>query len=191
MKIKQQTFKGFQCEIEDSASFIEYYTKNAPLLQGHLLILKGSVTSEVKTFLDEKNAIYVDTNEKKLQMRKKKSTAVLDLSEEKANALIGLTKKNATVFEGPVRSGEVIKSDNDLVFFSRINSGALIESSASIQIFGIIDGLVKCHGDFIVLKNIAKGTVLFHEEELDKSLFKGELKLVEYINGTIVIKDIK
>jgi hypothetical protein len=194
MKVKQQTLKGFECEIDDAEAFISYYTKNAPLMQGHLLILKGSVDAKVKDFLRERKAAYVDANETVVLTRKKRSTAVLELPELEASTDVqGVVevKRNSTVYHRPIRSGEAIESEDDLVFFARINSGALIESSRSIQVFGIIDGLVRSDGDYLLLKNIGKGSVVFHGEELDKSQFNGQLKLVEYKNSAIVIKDVE
>ncbi len=192
MRVKQQTLKGFECEIEDEASFREYYTKNAPLMQGHLLILKGKVSDQIKAFLEEKNAVYVDTNEKQLLTRKKRSTAVLDLPEPKASPQEATQQvvSGSSVYRRPIRSGELIEGDGHMVFFSRINSGALIESSSSIELFGIIDGLVRSDGEYLLLKEIGKGNVIFHGEELDKSHFDGRLQLVEYKQGTIVMKEI-
>jgi len=193
MKVKQQTLKGFECEIDDAQTFISYYTKNEPLMKGHLLILNGSVDTEVRSFLDKKNAPYIDANETLLLTRKKRSTAVLELpqSEEPVSVQAGMPKKNSTVYHRPIRSGEAIESEDDLVFFARINSGALIESSRSIQVFGIIDGLIRSDGEYLLLKKIGKGSVVFHGEELDKSQFNGQLKLVEYKNGAIVMKDVE
>ena len=193
MKVKQQTLKGFECEIDDAETFKAYYTKNAPLMQGHLLILKGQVDAQTKAFLDEKSVAYIDTNEKNLQTRKKRSTAVLELPEVETIAEEKSPKIQVSncIYHRTIRSGEAIKTDESLVFMGRINSGALIESSNSIQIFGIIDGLVRGNGDYLLLKSIGKGTVVFHEEELDKSQFNGQLKLVEYKNGAIVMKEVE
>lgn len=190
MKVKQQTLKGFECEIEDSETFKSYYTKNAPLMKGHLLLLTGCVNEDVKIFLDEQKVAYIDTNEKLLSTRKKRSTAVLQVPETQA-CESEVNKSVNSIYHRTIRSGEAIKSDDNLVFMGRINSGALIESSRSIQIFGIIDGLVRSGGDYLLLKSIGKGTVLFHEEELDKSQFNGQLKLVEYKNGAIVMKEVE
>ncbi len=192
MKVKQLTLKAFEFEIEDNTSFIEYYSKNAPLIQGHQLILKGKVTPEIKAFLDDKKAVYVDLNERTLLTRKKRSTAVLEESKNLPD-LASVPQKNsvekAAVYYRPIRSGEGIDATTDLVFFGRINSGAVIECSRSVQIFGIIDGLVRCDGEYILLKEIGQGAVFFHGEELDKSQLNGELKLIKYENG-IVFKDV-
>ncbi|MDF1880979.1 hypothetical protein JHD50_06620 [Sulfurimonas sp. MAG313] len=192
MKVKQQTFKGFECEITDIEVFKAYYSKNAPLLQGHLLILKGLVNEETTRFLDDRNAVYINANEKKLSTRKKRSTAVLQTTERSPAVLAKEMKVSVQplIYTRPIRSGESIEASSNLVFTSRINSGAVIESNFSLQIFGIIDGLIKSNGDYLLLKHIGKGTVIFHEEELDASQFTGSLKLVEYKDSGIVIKEI-
>ena len=193
MKVKQQTLKGFECEIDNTAEFIEYYTKNAPLMQGHLLMLQGNVDAEVKLFLHEKKIAFVDTNETKLQTRKKRTKAVLEeLEVETSVRPKKIIKANDVdmVFHRTIRSGEAIHLDENLVFFGRINSGAVIESTSCIQTFGIIDGLVRCEGEYIIIKNIGLGSVFFHGEELDKSQFNGQLQLVQYKNSTIEISEI-
>lgn len=194
MKVKQQTLKGFEFDIDSDAAFEEYYTKNAPLLNGHLLILRGEVSAYIQNYLDEKSVAYVNANVRNISMRKKRSTAVLE--ESSAEPFLNRTVETGAsvisdrcVYHRPIRSGEEIESDSDLVFFSRINSGAVIESSRSIQIFGIIDGLVRSDGEYLILKEIGKGTVVFHGEELDKSQLDGQLKLIQYKDG-IVMKDI-
>jgi hypothetical protein len=192
MKVKQQTLKAFEFEIDESRAFVEYYTKNAPLLQGYLLVLSGEVSAEVIEFLDEKEAVYIDTNTKSLQMRKKRSTAVLDDTSAKEPSVCSdeiTPGKNASVYYRTVRSGEEIYAEEELVFFGRINSGAVIECSRSVQIFGIIDGLVRSDGEYLLLKKIGQGSVFFHGEELDKRRFDGKLKLIKYDNG-IIFKDI-
>lgn len=193
MKVKQQTLKVFEFEIDESRAFIEYYTKNAPLIQGYLLMLSGNVTAEVLKFLDEKEAVYIDTNTKPLQMRKKRTAAVLD--EPSAHGNVSLAEESSVAGRSPkvyyrtVRSGEEIYSDEELVFFGRINSGAVIESSRSIQVFGIIDGLVRSEGEYLLLQHIGQGSVFFHGEELDASRLDGKLKLIKYDNG-IIFKDV-
>ena len=193
MKVKQQTLKGFECEVESTEDFIQYYTKNAPLMQGHLLILQGKVTAEVKAYLDEKKAPYVDANERPLQTRKKRSTAVLQelkTPEVEVEKTGEKTEAVSMVFHRTIRSGEAIHIDENLVFFGRINSGALVETTKSVQSFGIIDGIIRSEGEFLIIKNIGLGSVIFHGEELDRTSFNGELKLVEYKNSAIEIKDI-
>jgi len=194
MKVKQHTLKGFEFDIDSDEAFEEYYTKNAPLLNGHLLILKGEVSAKVQRFLDEESVAYVNANEKSIVTRKKRSTAVIEESTKtevynKALEEAPVVTTNRSVYYRPIRSGEEVESDSDLVFFSRINSGAVIESSRSIEVFGIIDGLVRSEGEYLILKEIGKGSVFFHGEEVDKSQLNGGLKLIQYQDG-IVMKEI-
>jgi len=193
MKVKQQTLKGFECEVESTEDFIQYYSKNAPLMQGHLLILQGNITAEIKVFLDKQNAPYIDGNERPLQTRKKRSTAVLEeVNVPEVNVEKSSSKKEGVsmVFHRTIRSGEAIHINENLVFFGRINSGALVETTGSVQSFGIIDGIIRSEGDFLIIRQIGLGSVVFHGEELDNASFNGQLKLVEYKNSAIEIKDI-
>ncbi len=193
MRVKQQTLKGFECEVDSTEEFIQYYTKNAPLMQGHLLILQGNVDDEVKAFLNERNIAFIDNNKTSLQTRKKRTKAVLpepNLVATFPNEKPVYSDKIEMIFYRTIRSGEAIHVDDNLVFFGRINSGAVIESASSIQTFGIIDGLVRCDGEYIIIKKIGLGSVFFHGEELDKSQFNGQLKFVNYKNSAIEIKEI-
>lgn len=194
MKVKQLTLKAFEFELEsdNAQSFIEYYTKNEPLIQGHLMILKGDVNAEVQNFLDEKKVVYVNANEKSLLTRKKQSIPVLQepsTQESRTRQDAPEMNKKSVIYYRPIRSGEAIELEEDGVFLSRVNSGAVIATSASMQLFGIIDGIIRSDGEYLVLKEIGQGSVFFHGEELDKSKFDGQLKLVKYNNG-IEIKDI-
>lgn len=192
MKVKQLTLKAFEFEVDSTESFIDYYTKNAPLIQGHLLILKGDVNSEIQSFLQERNIAYINSNETSLLTRKKRSSAVLQepaLQEPTPVQEAPSLAKSSSVYYRPIRSGEAIELEEDCVFLARINSGAIISTSACVQLFGIIDGIVRSDGEYLLLKEIGQGSVFFHGEELDKSQFDGRLKLVQYNNG-IVIKDI-
>ena len=192
MKVKQLTLKAFEFEVDSTESFVDYYTKNAPLIQGHLLILKGDVNSEIKSYLDEKKIAYVNSDEKSLLTRKKRSSAVLQepsVHESPVSQETPTLAKGSAVYYRPIRSGEAIELEEDCVFISRINSGAIIATSGSMQLFGIIDGIVRSDGEYLLLKEIGQGSVFFHGEELDKSQFDGQLKLVKYNNG-IVIKEI-
>jgi len=192
MKVKQQTLKGFECDIDDVESFKAYYTKNEPLMQGHLLMLKGIVDDELKLFLEMKKVAFIDANKSPLSTRKKRSTAILEeVLEKKPEPKKEVPESDgiSMVFDRTIRSGEAIHVDEDLVFFGRINSGAVIETSCSVQVFGIMDGLIKSDGEYILLKKIGLGTVIFHGEEIDKSIFDGNLKLIKYDNG-LVIKDL-
>jgi len=109
------------------------------------------------------------------------------LNEYWGNVLIDIIKeKKPKVYYRPIRSGEEIKTDMPINIFDRINSGARVITESSIEIFGIIEGIVACNGDYMIIKQISpKGNVLFHDEALDRKLFNSnELMLVTYKDGT-------
>jgi len=51
MQIKQYSVKVFEIEIENEKEFLAFARKNGELLKRYLLLLKGSVTPKIETFL--------------------------------------------------------------------------------------------------------------------------------------------
>ena len=134
---------------------------------------------------------YVNMHETPLMTRKKKSTVALESETPVMSTTAqNLTPKQSKVVDRPIRSGEAIDTESSMTFLGRINSGAVIDSSASLEFFATIDGLIRAEGDYLILRDIGKGNVFFHGEELDKTAFQGPLKLVEYKQDGLVIKEI-
>jgi len=198
MKVKLLPLKALNFELDRTQLLTQYYSKNATWIQDRLLILIGDVNAETTRFLDEKNVAYINAQEKSVLTRKKRSSAVLQeptLQEPSTQTATlapdtPVADKNSATFYRPIRSGEAMELEEESVFFARINSGAIISSSHSVQVFGIIDGIVRSDGEYLLLKEVGQGSIFFHGEELDKSQFNGQLKLVTYENNSIVIKEI-
>lgn len=58
------------------------------------------------------------------------------------------------------------------VIFGRVNSGAGF-CEESLSIYGIIDGLVQCDGEYIVINGISpRGNLIFNGEIIDKDQVK-------------------
>jgi septum site-determining protein MinC len=103
----------------------------------------------------------------------------------------GVAKKSTRIIKNStVRSGEDIVSNGDVSVFSRVNSGAKIKADGCVEIFDIIDGLVECGGEYMLIKGIGKGTVFFNGTKLDPSGFNGKLKKVSLVDGKLEIKEI-
>ena len=93
--------------------------------------------------------------------------------------------KNVTV-----RSGEDIVTNGDVSIFARVNSGAKIKAEGCVEVFDTIDGLVECSGEYMLIKSIGKGTVMFGGSKLEAAAFDGSLKKVSTVNGKIEIRDL-
>jgi septum site-determining protein MinC len=86
-------------------------------------------------------------------------------------------QKNSIIYDRIIRSGEEIKSSEDLIFLKRINSGAKIVGSGNILILDENEGFVVCRGNFLVVRKNKKGTIIFKEEnigEVEEITFFGE-----------------
>ena len=72
MNVRQQNIKSFDIEIEDEVEFFSYFNKNLPLLQSHLMILRGNVSDGVKVYLQNKKVAFVDANEVNISTKRAK-----------------------------------------------------------------------------------------------------------------------
>jgi len=198
MKLKQQNLKAFELTIDDEEQFRSYLSKNAPLMQGHLLVLTNSPTENLSTFLKEQNFCFVSTENCELNSRKRQTVKVQEEPKEEnpqpeptksEEKVIAPLIEEKTILHRPVRSGETINAKGDIVVFGRINSGAILNISGNGEFFDIIDGTINCNGDYLILQSIGKGSVTFNSETINKEILKGSLNLVTYKNG-IIIKEI-
>ena len=197
MKLKQQNLKAFELTIDDEEQFRSYLSKNAPLMQGHLLVLTNSPTENLSAFLKEQNFCFVSTENCELNSRKRQSVRVQEEAkvEEKPEPIKKEEKiatplvEKKTILHRPVRSGETINAKGDIVVFGRVNSGSLLNIDGNGEFFDIIDGTINCNGDYLILKSIGNGSVIFNSEIINKKALKSSLHLITYKDG-IIIKEI-
>jgi len=197
MKLKQQNLKAFELTIDDEEQFRSYLSKNAPLMQGHLLVLTNSPTENLSAFLKEQNFCFVSTENCELNSRKRQSVRVQEEAkvEEKPEPIKKEEKiatplvEKKTILHRPVRSGETINAKGDIVVFGRVNSGSLLNIDGNGEFFDIIDGTINCNGDYLILKSIGNGSVIFNSEVINKEVLKSSLHLITYKDG-IIIKEI-
>lgn len=88
-----------------------------------------------------------------------------------------------------LRSGEDISTDADVTITGRINSGAKVKTNGNAIILDVVDGDVEVWGDYVILKNIGKGTVSLKGVKIDKNSLNGKTKLATF-DGKLAIKDI-
>ncbi len=200
MRVKYKNIRVFDIEIESSEKFFEYFQKNGILLKEHFLILQGNVEKDVTQFLDRNNICYYDASKCKLKKllnktnkdeeKSKKSLKKVKFNEEKEEEVKRAAK--TLVFNRPIRSGEEIITEGDLVIFGRVNSGSKIKAYGNVEVFGEIDSLIECEGDFMLIRKIGLGEVIFNGEILEKERFSdlNSVKKVFVKDGKIEIKDI-
>lgn len=188
MKVKQQTLQSFEFILSDTddEKFFSYMRQNEPLLKGHLLMFSAeTISKNILNFLKEKNICFIH---RVCELTTKKKSVItlpnisidealqtIKKSEEFENNIVVNRKdeKLREVINKPVRSGTVIKTDNDLIILSQINSGSEIEVSGNMELFGTVNGKVVCDGQYMLIRNIGEyGQVIFKGIILNKDKFK-------------------
>ncbi len=185
MIIKQKNLRVFHIKVEDSKVFYEYFIKNKILLKEFFLLLEGKVDVQTQNFLDEERVCYkcIDNCNLRLGSVKQELNAEPKLEEKKVkyeqqelDIAEPIIENKLKVYERPIRSGEEINENLPLVVFGRINSGAKLFCTQSVTIYGIIDGLVQCDGDFILLNGIGvHGNLIFNGEIIDRDKLKDNM----------------
>ena len=196
MIVKQKNLRVFHINIDNNAIFIDYFNKNRVLLKEFFLLVEGQVDDEVINLLDDAGICFKDISSCNLKLAsvKKEIETVKneDVKEKVEETVKSLPKEKLKIFDRPIRSGEEINEDLPVVVFGRINSGAKLFSTQSVSVYGIIDGLVQCDGDYIVLNGIGShGNLIFNGEIIDKeSLKKDVLQKITITNSKVQVKDV-
>lgn len=166
MRVKQKSVRSFEIEVEDLEKIKEFMDKRLEQLKNYPIFIKTS-NEEIKNYLNSLNLelFFVSAD---FQSSNKKID--LDLSKETKSDIIKeknkILKSKTEIFDRIIRGGEEIISENNLIFLKRINSGAKIKSSSSIEVFDEMNGHIECDGDYLIIRNSLKGTIIFHGEEI-------------------------
>jgi len=189
MKAKQKNVRVFEIEYESEDEVLyEYLEKNRVLLCEFLLLFKTPPSQELTRYLQSNHFIFAPLCGSAPRERETKSdtqTAPQSTQEEPQS---DAPKTSSTLLiHRTIRSGEVITNEGDITLFGRLNSGARIKCAGNAHLFGVIDGVVECEGEYMILSTIGQGSVLFGGMILDSKEFDGKPKKVFHSNDEIVI----
>ncbi len=176
--------------------------KNIILLKDYFLLIHGTLTPKMRTYLEEEGTCFKEADSCNLKFKSKqeaaKKSAIIENREpqeivkyiEVANETTETAHSKTLLFEKPIRSGEEIVYDGDITVFGRVNSAAKVLAEGNVEVYGQVDGLVQCDGEYMILKEIGKGYVVFNGDILDKELFDGKLKKITRSETGAVVKDV-
>lgn len=192
MIVKQKNLRVFHITVEDENSFALYIEKNKIILMEFFLLVDGEVSGAVTKILDDEGLCYKDISTCKLRFSGVKREIEVPNVTKKDVLEEPVLKEKLKIYDRPIRSGEEINEELPVVVFGRINSGAKLFSSQSVSIYGIIDGLVQCDGDYIVLNGIGNvGNLIFNGEIIDRDILKKDvLQKITIVNSKIVVKEV-
>jgi septum site-determining protein MinC len=195
MIAKQKNLRIFELFVEDDESFINYMDKNLLLLKDYLLLVNGKLTPTMREYLQDKGCCYKEIDGCKIKLRAK------EIKKERAQEKIEIVhyvqdeqeiekNQNTKVIKTPVRSGTIVEYDGDITIFNRVNSGAKVICGGNLSVFGLIDGVVECDGEYMILQEIGKGFAVFNGDIIEKELLDGKLKKISSTEDGLLIEDL-
>ena len=199
MKVTQKNVRVFHIEIENEKAFLDYFRKNTLLLKEFFLLIEGEITKNIAFVLEQSGVCYKDINHCSIRFGgiKKELPSLEESQTKEAKEEMALVQepkqtRKLKLFDRPIRSGEEIYESVPVVIFGRVNSGAKVFCEESMSIYGSIDGLVQCDGEYNVLNVISpRGHVIFYGEIVERSHIKENvLQKIVMREGLLEIKEI-
>lgn len=198
MKTRQYTVKVCEVTLTNNEQFISFFNAQYELFKEHLISINGEVDEELESYLNEKGLKFIVNVE---LPRGKSKRAVEEIIQEQQvqhnidrhkieqelSKLSNRLQNNLSVKDTLIRSGQELKIDGDLLLLNRVNSGGRIDINGNLIITQVVDGGIRCSGNFMMLKASTKANVVFHDVEVDNSLLQDRLSRVELIDNEIVI----
>ncbi|OHE15510.1 MAG: hypothetical protein A2540_06585 [Sulfurimonas sp. RIFOXYD2_FULL_37_8] len=175
MKVKQYSVKVFEINIESQSSFLTFMDKNIIMLKHYLIYLRGEITPAIEEYLNKNDITY---------------TTRLSLSDTKHQDLV-LKQSDLKIIDEIVRSGQDIKVASDLLILNRVNSGAKLQVEGNLIITGVVDGMIFCNGDFMLVKTSSKAMIVFNGVEIDGSLLQNKFNKIIFNGDEIIVTPIE
>jgi septum site-determining protein MinC len=189
VQTKQYSVKVFETVITDEDEFIAFFDKNSIFFKNHLISISGIVNEKITNYLDDKSLRYI-INAELLRSKNVKdfdTSALVEQKEQNPQQSADKVQDNLKVIDKLVRSGQELKIEGDLLLLNRVNSGGSLNVDGNLIVTQIVDGSVRCNGNFMMLKASPKANIIFHDVEVDNSYLKERLNRVELKNNEIVI----
>jgi len=195
---KQYSVKVYECSIDDEDEFISFFNTNYTLFKDHLILINGELSDTIKDYLNSKSLTFLNNItlpkgrtrkalEEELNIEKRECDIDKIIAKAELEKLSNRLQNNLTVLDEMVRSGRELKIDGDLLLLNRVNSGAVIHTTGNLIITDVVEGAIRCDGNFMILTTSSKANVLFHDVEVDNDFLADRLSRVELKNREIVI----
>lgn len=201
MQNKQYSVKVFECSVNNEDEFISFFDSNYTLFKDHLILINGYISSTIRDYLNSKSLTFLNNItmpkgrtrkalEKELNIEKREYDIDKIIAQTELKKLSNRLQNNLTVLDEMVRSGRELDIDGDLLLLNRVNSGAKIHTTGNLIITQLVEGAIRCDGNFMILTTSSKANILFHGVEVDNKFLADKLNKVELKNREIVIKPV-
>ena len=194
MKVTQKNVRVFHIEIDDENAFLDYFRKNSLLLKEFFLLIEGTITTKIAFVLEQSGVCYKEITGCGIRFGgvKKELPSPSDTPIQTVQVQEPKQTRKVVVFDRPIRSGEEVHESAPIVIFGRVNSGAKVFCEESMSVYGMIDGLVQCDGEYMVMCGISpRGHVIFNGEIVERLHVKeGILQKIVMREGLLELKDV-
>jgi len=198
VKSKQYSVKVYECSIDDEDEFISFFDTNYTLFKDHLILINGDISDTIRDYLDSKPLTFLNNVtlpkgrtrkalEEELNIERRECDIDKIIAQVELEKLSHQLQNNLTVLDEMVRSGRELDIKGDLLLLNRVNSGAKIHTTGNLIITQLVEGAIRCDGNFMILTTSSKANVIFHDVEVDNKFLKDKLNRVELKNREIVI----
>ena len=199
MQTRQYSLKVCELTIVDDNEFISFFETNYPIFKDYLIVINGNVSEDIELYLNNKQLKFMvnvklpvgqprKAVEKEIELIKEEYLQSKHRLEEELTGLTNKIQNNLKVLDTLVRSGQELNIDGDLLLLNRVNSGGKIVIEGNLIVTQIVDGAIRCNGNFMMIQASPKANIVFHGVEVDNSyLLIDKLNKVELINNEIVI----
>ena len=172
MLVNQFSIKVFEIEIDNERDFLEFIEKNRVILSSYLLSLKGKITKEIEDSLEKHKLAYVKN---------------MPIKNKSAITTQFIKNSSIKIVDSIVRSGQNIEYDGDILCLKRVNSGASIECNGNFIGLDRVDSLLKCNGDFMLIRIGKSANIYFNGVNITKNLDDKKLYSVKLEKDEILI----
>ncbi len=198
MKSNQYSVKIYETRIDDEEKFMSFFDANYTLFKDHLIVIQGKLPKRIETYLKVKKLKYLHdfdlpkgrsrkALESELEAEKAERAVSQQITEAKVEELSSRLQNNLTVLDDMVRSGRELNIEGDLLLLNRVNSGATINALGNVIITKVVEGAIRCNGNFMMLTASPKANIIFHGVEVENNLLANKLNRVELKNNEIII----
>ena len=198
LKSTQYSVKVYETTITNEVQFMEFFDSNYTLFKDHLILIKGECSETIKAYLEKKKLTYLNNIvlpkgrtrkalEKELKAQEVEAAVSAQIAQGKLEELSHQLQNNLTVLDEMIRSGRELDIKGDLLLLNRVNSGATIKTTGNMIITKVVEGAIRCSGNFMMLTASPKANIVFHGVEVDNNLLENRLNRVELKNNEIII----
>lgn len=166
-------------------------------LEEEFQLHSGEVNVKDNELLKEKNRALLYKNfslQKEIEAltaengaNQQKSKSEVNKAQNEIRKLSKKLENTFTVLDSIIRSGREVNIEGDLLLLNRVNSGATIHTTGNLIVTQVVEGDLRCDGDFMMITVSPKAHIIFNGATVDNALLEDKLNRIELKDNEIII----